>query len=119
MSALPNVSYPTHLFKPVIQAFTSPDIPKRPESVKEMSSIGYHYEEGSHAVFMFDVPDDQLAQLLDIQSRRSAFISGRVPGFISTLRVGENQPRFRCGRRVSSALNRDRSRIRAIFESRR
>lgn len=90
MIAMLSVTYPGHVFKPVIQAFTSPDIPKRPESMKEISSIGYYDDNGSHAIFMFDVPDAQVAEFLAIQSKRAAFISGRVPGFVSSVHVGKS-----------------------------
>ena len=90
MIAMLSVTYPGHAFKPVIQAFTSPDIPKRTESMKEVSSIGYYDDSGSHAIFMFDVPDTQVAEFLAIQSKRSAFISGRVPGFVSSVHVGKS-----------------------------
>lgn len=89
MIAMLNVTYPGASFKQVIQAFTSPDIPKRPESVKELSSVGYYDESGSHAVFMFDVPDAQVADFIALQSKRSAFISARAPGFISSVHFGQ------------------------------
>jgi hypothetical protein len=89
MIAMLNVTYPGASFKPVVQAFTSPDIPKRPDSVKELSSIGYFDDSGSHAVFMFDVPDAQVADFITLQSKRSAFISARAPGFISSVHFGQ------------------------------
>jgi len=89
MIAILSVTFPGHVFKQVVQAFTSPDIPKRPESIKEISSVAYNDDNGSHAVFMFDVPDAQMAEFLSNHANRSAFISGRAPGFVSNLRTGK------------------------------
>ena len=89
MIAMLKVSYPLHVFKQVAAAFTSPDIPKRPESVKELSSIGYMDNDGGHAVFMFDVPDADIAQFLVVQSKRLAFIGARAPGFCAETQVGQ------------------------------
>jgi hypothetical protein len=72
-----------------VQAFTSPDIPKRPESMKELSSVGYSDDSGDHAVFMFDVPNNQVADFIALQARRSAFITARAPGFISSVHFGQ------------------------------
>jgi hypothetical protein len=88
MIAILKVTYPGHSFKQLVAAFTSPDIPKRQESMKEISSIGYFDDNGTHATFMFDVPDAQVAEFLALQGKRSAFISGRVPGFISSVHMG-------------------------------
>ena len=90
MIAIINATYPLHTFKQLVQAFTSPDIPKRPESVKEISSIGYFDDSGAHAVFMFDVPDAQAAEFLVAQGKRTAFIGARVHGFISSVHLGQN-----------------------------
>jgi hypothetical protein len=89
MIAMLNVTYPVHIFKQVIQAFTSPDLPKRPESAKELSSIGYVDDSGGHATFMFDVPDAKVGEFVVVQSKRSAFIGARVPGFTTSLNFGQ------------------------------
>jgi len=89
MIALLNVNFPPQSFKQVIQAFTSPDIPKRPESIKELSSVSYSDEGGDRAVFVFEVPDAEVASFLILQSRRSAFISARAPGFVYSVHVGQ------------------------------
>ncbi len=89
MIAMLHVTYPVHAFKQVVQAFTSPDIPKRPESIKEISSMGYFDNSGAHALFMFDVPDGQAAEFLILQSKRSAFIGAKAPGFNSSVQLGQ------------------------------
>lgn len=89
MIAILNVTYPIHSFKQVVQAFTSPDLPKRPESVRDLASVGYFDDGGGRAVFMFDVPDAQAAEFLLVQSKRSAFIGSRVPGFSSNVHLGQ------------------------------
>lgn len=89
MIAILHATYPVHAFKQVIQAFTSPDIPKRPESIKDISSIGYFDDSGGHAVFMFDVPDAQAAEFIIIQSKRLAFIGARAPGFNTSVQLGQ------------------------------
>ena len=87
-----NVNFPPQSFKQVAQAFASPDIPKRPLSMKELASVGYSDEGGSHAVFVFDVPDAEVASFLILQSRRSAFISARAPGFVYSVHGGQSVP---------------------------
>jgi hypothetical protein len=89
MIAILNSSYPGHMFKQVVQAFTSKDLPKRPESIKELSSIGYADDSGSHAIFMFDVPDTQVGEFLANQNKRTAFITARAPGFNAIVHVGK------------------------------
>jgi hypothetical protein len=89
MIAMLKVTYPLHSFKQVIQAFTSPELPKRPESHKEIASIGYMDDSGGNAVFMFDVPDAQLAEFMVIQTKRSAFISARASGFNTSVQLGQ------------------------------
>ena len=79
MIGMLNVTYPGASFKQVIQAFTSPDIPKRPESMKELSSVGYYDECGNHAVFMFYVPDAQVADFIALQSKQTASIPMLMP----------------------------------------
>ena len=88
MIVMLSASYPGHIFKQVVQAFTSPDIPKRPEWVKELSSIGYSDDTGFHSVFMFDVPDAQVADFITLQSKRSAFIAVRAPGCNLSIQLG-------------------------------
>ena len=88
MIAMLSVSYPGHIFKQLVQAFSSPDIPKRPESMKELSSMGYYDDTGFHVVFMFDVPDAQVADFITLQSKRSAFIAVRAPGCNLSIQLG-------------------------------
>lgn len=88
MIAMLSISSPAQSFKQVTQAFMSAEIPKRPESIKELSSIGYYDDSGNHAVFMFDVPDAQVADFVTIQAKRSAFIGARAPGFTSSVKIG-------------------------------
>lgn len=88
MIAMLSVSYPGHIFKQVVQAFTSPDIPKRPEWVKELSSIGYSDDTGFHSVFMFDVPDAKVADFITLQGKRSAFCAVRAPGCNLSVQLG-------------------------------
>jgi hypothetical protein len=92
MIAVLKVSMPIHTFKQVVQAFMSPDIPKRPDSMKELGSVAYTDESGDHAVFMFDLPDSEVSNFLTLQSMRSAFIGARAPGFSASVHVGLRVP---------------------------
>lgn len=89
MIAILSATFPGHVFKQVVQAFTSPDLPTRPESIKEIASIAYSDDKGDHAVFMFDVPDAQMAEFMANQAKRSAFISARATGFTSSVHAGK------------------------------
>lgn len=89
MIALLDASYPPDIFKAVTQAFTSPELPRRNAAVKELGSIGYQDESGGHALFLFDVPDAMIAEFITTQSRRSAYISARAPGFTIRVHMGQ------------------------------
>ena len=88
MIAMLDVRYPGHIIKQVVGAFMSPDMPKRPESMKELCSIVYSDDSGYHSVFMFDVPDAQVADFITLQSKRSAFIAVRAPGCNLSVQLG-------------------------------
>lgn len=89
MIAMLKVTYPMSAFKQVTAAFMAPDIPKRPEAVKELGSLGWFDGEGGHAAFMFDVPDASLAEFTVVQSKRISYIGARAPGFVAELQVGQ------------------------------
>ena len=89
MIAMLNLTYPGHIIKQVVGAFMSPDMPKRPESVvKELCSIVYSDDSGYHTVFMFDVPDAQVAEFITMQVKRTTFLVTRAPGCSSSLHLG-------------------------------
>lgn len=88
MIAMVVASYPGHVAKQVIQAFMSPDLPKRPASVKELSSISYADPNGFHGVFMFDVPDADVAEFVAVQNKRNVFIATRAPGLTTSMHLG-------------------------------
>ena len=88
MIAMLDIKYPGHIIKQVVEAFMSPDMPKRPEHMKELSSISYSDDSGYHSVFMFDVPDAQVADFMTLQSKRSAFIAVRAPGCNLRIQMG-------------------------------
>ena len=88
MIAMLGFTYPGHIIKQVVQAFMSPDMPKRPESMKELCSITYSDDSGYHSVFMFDVPDAQIAEFCTMQSKRTTFLVTRAPGCSSSLQLG-------------------------------
>jgi len=90
MIAILQATYPTHVFKQVVQAYTSSEIPKRPDSVRELSSISYLDDAGAHVVFTYDVPDAQVAEFLSAQHKRSSFVAFRAPGFNATVHVGQS-----------------------------
>lgn len=73
-------NYPGHQIKNVIQAFTSAEIPTRPESVKELASMIYSDGEGFHTVSIWDVPDDQIQANLMAQVKRNVYLASRVEG---------------------------------------
>ena len=88
MRMLLKANYPGHQAKMLIQAFTSSDVPPRPESVKELGSMGYSDGEGFHAVFIFEVPDDQIQATLMAQERRNIYFASRVEGFTAETHMG-------------------------------
>ena len=89
MIAMLKAQIPGHAYKQAAQAFMSPDIPKRNEAVKEIGSIGYYDDGGAQVVFLFDVPDALMSEFVLIQSKRTAFISARAPGFNASIQYGQ------------------------------
>jgi hypothetical protein len=89
MIAMLHVTYPADAFKPVVQAFMSPDIPKRPDAFRELSSINFQDASCGHAIFTYEVPDEQVAEFIHIQNKRSVFISTRAPGFNANVTLGQ------------------------------
>ncbi len=92
MIAITIVSYPLKAAKEVIQLFTSPALPARLESAKELAAMTFSDESGQHAYFVFDVPDADVGAYLVSQSKRTAFFGSRVAGYTSTVRVGQKIP---------------------------
>ena len=88
MIAMLTLTYPGHIIKQVTQAFMSPEMPKRPESMKVLSSISSYDDGGYHSVLMFDVPDAQVAEFIIVQSKRSTFFATRAPGCSGCLQWG-------------------------------
>ena len=80
--------YPGHSAKKVLDAFASPDIPKRPEDVKELGSITYSDADGFHVVNLFEVEDSKLAELLKVQGERNIFFGSRAEGLKVEVQVG-------------------------------
>ena len=88
MIAMLDIKYPGHIIKQVVEAFMSPDMPRRPEHMKELSSISYYDDGGYHTVVTFDVPDAQIAEFIIAQGKRTAFFVTRAPGCSGCLRWG-------------------------------
>lgn len=80
MRLMLHVTYPGQLIKQAIQAFTSPQMPKRPEFFKELGSMTYTNAAGANTLFIFDVPDDKVGECARIQGRRNTFFMARVAG---------------------------------------
>ena len=80
--------YPGHSAKKVLDAFMSPDIPKRPADVKELGSVTYSDRDGFHGVFLFEVEDSKLAALLNAQGERNVFLGSRAEGVKLEVQVG-------------------------------
>lgn len=90
MNVILEAIYPSHAIKAAIDAYVSPDMPKRPESAKELASITYMERDGVHAFFVFSVQDADLANFYEVQSQRSFFIAARVEGFTTMVHVGSS-----------------------------
>lgn len=80
--------YPGHSTKKLLDAFMSPDIPKRPDDVKELGSVTYSDTDGFHVVIVFEVEDSKLAGLLRAQTERNIFLASRTEGAKLEMQVG-------------------------------
>ena len=82
-------SYQSEHSRKIIEVFTSPEMPTRPSSVKELASIVYADRKGYHVIFIFEVPDDQLSAFFEAQGKRTAFMAARTEGLTIDMQVGQ------------------------------
>ncbi len=80
--------YPGHNIKAVLDAFMSPEIPKRPDHVKELGSITYTDIEGFHVSYLFDVEDSKLGDFFRNQAERATYLGSRAEGINIETKVG-------------------------------
>ena len=80
--------YPGHSTKKILDAFMSPDIPKRPEEVKELGGVTFSDTDGFHTVILFEVEDSKLAELLKVQGERNIFFASRAEGAKFEMQAG-------------------------------
>ena len=83
--------YPGHSTKKVLDAFLSPDIPKRPETAKELGNVIYSDKDGFHVVLLFEVEDSKLAEFLKAQGERNLFLASRAEGLNLEMQAGLSQ----------------------------
>ncbi len=87
MLVMLHAKYPGKMAKQTIDAFLSPDIPKRPDA-KDLASFAYVGHDGAHALFIFDVEEGKLAEWLRVQGERNVFMSSRIDGFNVEVQTG-------------------------------
>ncbi len=92
MRLMLHVRYPGHVIKQATEVYTSPQMPKRPDYMKELGSIAYHDATGLNVLSLFDVPDDKVGECLQRQAHRSAFFTSRISGGTVEVQVGLSVP---------------------------
>jgi hypothetical protein len=80
MMAMIHAMYPPTGTAKLVQAFMSPELPKRSEAAKEVASIVYGDRDGYHSVILLEVEDAKLAEYVARQVERSVFLETRVEG---------------------------------------
>ena len=88
MNAMLTAHYPGHQTRAVIQHFTSPDLPPRHPTVQELGSITVPDGAGYLTVFLFKIPDADVAAAVRAQMQRSAYLLSRVEGLTLEMHVG-------------------------------
>ncbi len=92
MNVLIEILFPAHVAAHVVEAYQSSAIPERPACARELGSIAYPTPTGLRTVYLFDVPDDKVAEFERIQNQRTVFIGSRALGFVATCHVGLTVP---------------------------
>jgi hypothetical protein len=92
MLVLLHARYPASSTKRAIEVFMSPELPKRPDYVKEVGSFVHGSLEGYHNYFLLDVEDKHLAEYVLAQGERSIHLESRVPGLTVEALMGQSVP---------------------------
>ena len=92
MLALLDVRYPASSIKRAIEVFMSPEMPTRPDYVREVGSFTYTTHDGIRSLFILEVDDNRLAEYVASQSERTAHMLSRIPGFNVEVQIGQSVP---------------------------
>lgn len=90
MLAMVRATYPPHVVKAVIDAYTSPEIPKRPDYAKEIASFVYGDNDGYHTVIILEVENSRLADYVNAQIARNVYLQSRVEGLKVEVHMGQS-----------------------------
>ena len=90
MLALLDVRYPASSIKRAIEVFMSPEMPTRPDYVREVGSFTYTAHDGIRSLFILDVADNHLAEYVVAQSERTVHMQSRIPGFNVEVQIGQS-----------------------------
>lgn len=90
MNIMVKGNYSGHVSNQVLEAYMSSDLPPRPDYVKELGSISYTDQDGLHAILLLEVDDSKVAEYLDIQGQRNAFLQSRVENLTLEVHVGRS-----------------------------
>jgi len=90
MLVLIDARYPTSSMRRAIEVFTSPEMPKRADYVREVGSFTYTSHGGIRSVFILDVEDQHLAEYVVSQSERTVHMQSRIPEFNVEIQIGQS-----------------------------
>jgi len=92
MNILLRTTYPSSELYKAIDVFTSKELPKRPDYVKEVASFTHSTAAGYEVFFIFEVPDARISEYLKAQTERSAHMQTRIAHFNIEVHVGMSVP---------------------------
>jgi hypothetical protein len=92
MLALLEARYPADSMKRAIEVFMSPEMPKRPDYVREVGSFTYTTHAGIRSLFLLEIADEHLSHYVASQSERAVFMQSRIPGFEVEVHLGQSVP---------------------------
>jgi hypothetical protein len=92
MLALLDARYPASSIKLAIQVFISPEMPKRPDYVREIGSFTYTTQTGIRSLFLLEIANEHLADYVVSQSERTVFMQSRIPQFEVEVHIGQSVP---------------------------
>ena len=92
MLVLLEARYPASSIQRAIEVFMSPEMPKRPDYVREVGSFTYTTQTGIRSLFLLEVADEHLGHYVVSQSERAVYMQSRIPGFEVEVHIGQSVP---------------------------
>lgn len=88
MRVLVRGNFPANRLEQAVAAYRAAELPQRSPHARELGSFVYGDGAGYHTLFVFDVADEHLAEVLQNQAVRSVYFEAHVDGFQADVTTG-------------------------------